>query len=112
MTRHTASLHGLLTSDPPRLVARHQSRRRSPAELLLEIDVRERVAVGVANDETVLAELRVRIHRPTRAAGSGGARSRHGSHAEIQEQTAAGGGSLAVELNAHVAPMVAGHTRH
>ena len=37
---------------------------------------------------------------------------RHGSHAEVQEQTAARGGPLAVKLNAHVAPIVAGHTRH
>jgi len=36
----------------------------------------------------------------------------HGSHPEVQEQTAARGGSLAVKLNAHVAPVVAGHTRH
>jgi hypothetical protein len=34
--------------DPPRLVARHQSRRRSPAELLLEIDVRQRVVGGAS----------------------------------------------------------------
>jgi hypothetical protein len=44
--------------------------------------------------------------------GFGMAVGRHGSHPEVQEQTAARGGSLAVKLNAHVAPIVAGHTRH
>jgi len=32
---------------PPRFVGRHQMRRRSPPRLVLEIDVRERVAVSV-----------------------------------------------------------------
>jgi len=45
----------------PRLVAGHQMRRRSPAGLILEIDIGKRVAVGVADDETVLAELHVRV---------------------------------------------------
>jgi hypothetical protein len=36
-------------------------RRRSPAGLLVEIDVGERVAVGVADDEAGLAELGVRV---------------------------------------------------
>ena len=39
----------------PGLVSRHQSRRRSPARLILEIDVSERVPVGVADDEAALA---------------------------------------------------------
>ena len=34
---------------------------RSPAGLVLEIDVRQRVAVGVADDVAVLAELGIRV---------------------------------------------------
>jgi hypothetical protein len=34
------------------LVARHQSSRRPPPRLILEIDVRERLPVGVADNET------------------------------------------------------------
>src|SRR5205807_5032972 len=53
--------------DPPRLVPRHQVRRRSPARLILEIDVGQRVAVGISHDEAILAELRFGvIDRPGR----------------------------------------------
>jgi hypothetical protein len=38
--------------EPPRLVVRHQSRRRSPAGLLLEIDIRQRAPGGILHDET------------------------------------------------------------
>jgi hypothetical protein len=36
---------------PPGLVASHQSRRRSPSRLLLEIDVGERLPLVIADDE-------------------------------------------------------------
>jgi hypothetical protein len=42
---------GDVGGDAPGLVARHQSSRRSACRLLLEIDVGERAAVGVADDE-------------------------------------------------------------
>jgi hypothetical protein len=38
--------------------------------------------------------------------------SRTGLHPEVQEQTAARGGALAIKLKAHVTPIVAGHMRH
>ena len=38
-------------SDPPSLIAREQVRRRSAAGLIFEIDVGERLPVGVADDE-------------------------------------------------------------
>jgi hypothetical protein len=51
----------------PRLIAGHHLRRRSPAGFILEIDVGERVAVAVADDVAVLAELGARvIDRPGR----------------------------------------------
>ena len=37
-------------SDAPRLVAGEEVRRRAPSRLLLEIDVGERLAVGVPDD--------------------------------------------------------------
>ena len=37
------------------LVARHQSSRRPPPRLILEIDLRERLPAGVADDEAALA---------------------------------------------------------
>jgi hypothetical protein len=43
------SIHG----DAPRLVTGEEMRRRAPSPLLLEIDVSERVAVGVADDEAL-----------------------------------------------------------
>jgi len=50
-------------------VARHQVSCRSPARLILEIDVGELLAGGVADDVAVLAELHVRvIDRPRRQA--------------------------------------------
>ena len=42
---------GDVDGDAPRLVARHQSRRRSPAGLLLEIDVSQRLAGVILHDE-------------------------------------------------------------
>jgi hypothetical protein len=38
--------------DPPRLVAGEQLRRRSPAGLVLEVDVGERLAAAIAHDQT------------------------------------------------------------
>ena len=38
----------------------------------LEIDVRQRMTIGVANDVAVLAQLLVRVNRPTTVAESGG----------------------------------------
>ena len=43
------------------VVARHQSRRRLAGRALLEVDVGERVAVGVADDVAVLDELFGRV---------------------------------------------------
>jgi hypothetical protein len=37
----------------PRLIAGEQMRRRSPSRLILEIDIGERIAVRVPDDETV-----------------------------------------------------------
>ena len=42
---------GDVGSDPPRLVARQQLCRRSPAGLLLEIDVRQRLPASIVDDE-------------------------------------------------------------
>jgi hypothetical protein len=64
-------------------------RRRAPAGLILEIDVGEQVAVGVAGDTAVLAELFVGIvdrprRRERRSANSGGRfRSRLGGPAGL-----------------------------
>jgi hypothetical protein len=55
-----------LGGDPPGLVAGEDVRCRAPSRLLLEIDVSERLSVGVADDETG-----VRFPRRTTAAGSG-----------------------------------------
>jgi hypothetical protein len=43
--------------NPPRLVARYQSRRRSPAGLLLEIDICERLTGLILHNETGFAFL-------------------------------------------------------
>ena len=42
---------GDVDGDAPGLVAGEEMRRRAPAPLLLEIDVGERLPVGVADDE-------------------------------------------------------------
>jgi hypothetical protein len=52
--------------DPPRLILRQQLRRRSPAGLIFEIDIRKRLAAVVAHDKT-----RLEFVESTRAAGSG-----------------------------------------
>ena len=43
--------------DAPRLVARHQSRCRSPARLILEIDIRQRVPGVVLHDEAISSTI-------------------------------------------------------
>ena len=58
---------GDVGGDAPGLVAGEQSGRRTPSRLLLEIDVGERLPVGVADDEA----RRACAPRRTRAAGSG-----------------------------------------
>jgi hypothetical protein len=78
---------GDVGGDPPRFVTRHQVRRRAPAGFVLEIDVGQRVPVGVADDEAVLAELGIGVvDRPRRreAAGLGQevARADRRSHLE------------------------------
>src|SRR5437773_12014226 len=53
---------GDVGGDPPRRVARHQPGRRSPAGFIFEVDIGERVPVGVADDVAPLpGELRVRL---------------------------------------------------
>ena len=46
---------GDVDCNPPRLIAGHQMRRRSPAGFFLEIDIRQRIAVRVPDDEAILA---------------------------------------------------------
>jgi hypothetical protein len=53
------SQHLWQLGNAPRLVARHQVSRRSPAGLILEIHVGERVPVGVADNEALPIQLRV-----------------------------------------------------
>ena len=70
---------GDVRRDAPRLVARHQSRRRSPTGLLLEIGVGERLPVVIADDEAGR-----RSPRRTRAAGSGAASELAGRNVVIR----------------------------
>jgi hypothetical protein len=81
----------------------HQTLGR-PAKRLRLFTRGEKYESGSTKDAKVFHS----VGRPGFGTGVG----RHGSHPEVQEQTAARGGSLAVKLNAHVAPVVAGHTRH
>jgi hypothetical protein len=57
---------GDVGGNAPGLVA---GRRRAPARFVLEIDLCERLAVVIADDEAVLAELHVRVIDGPRAAG-------------------------------------------
>ena len=47
----------LFRSDPPGLVLREQLGRRSPARLLLEIEIAEILPAGVFHDEGIVADL-------------------------------------------------------
>jgi len=55
--RQLGDVHG----DAPRLVAGEQVRCRAPPRLLLEIDIGERLPVGVADDEAGIVNL---VERP------------------------------------------------
>ena len=60
---------GAVGGDAPRLVAGEQVRRRATSRLLLEIDVGQRLTVGVADDEAPPIPAWGRPRRPTRSAG-------------------------------------------
>jgi len=63
---------GDIHRNPPRLIARHEVRRQAPPGFVLEMDVGERVVVGIADNVAILAEPGVRvIDRPGRWEAAG-----------------------------------------
>jgi len=68
---------GDIHRNPPRLIARHEVRRQAPPGFVLEMDVGERVVVGIADNVAILAEPGVRvIDRPGRWEAGGEAHQR------------------------------------
>src|SRR5581483_2592574 len=65
---------GDIRRDAPRLVLGHELGSRSPAGLLLVIDIRQRLPVGVADDETRRALLDGPGRRETAGRHDGGSR--------------------------------------